>query len=350
MNEKLLNLLKSYDSDKTSDFIRKYFNNDYQFFISVLDKINLLKDKEYLELIFSTFPLQYILYQYNKNPNKTIKDISDNYFGDLVKNNDKYLLMLNNFGDLSMFIKVRRYSRNDVDIDTIEKILNGEYESFFDFNYRDIDIINDVVDDLNSDNYKSLMNIIFNELKNTQIEPSTDLLEEIAEKQNHPDYVEITLDLLLNKSTRIDDETLNYLIKISSIDSDLYNLYNTSYQNAYETMLYEEIISEIKGVLSVETIGEWINEKINKSDGTSKTIHKFSVDVTNLVHESIKTVLESDLIDDTYNVFEYEGSFESLIKFLIDQGYMDGAEISFPDYPDYDKVSENINEFFSDYL
>ena len=74
--------------------------------------------------------------------------------------------------------------------------------------------------------------------------------------------------------------------------------------------------------------------------------------MTNIVDESIKETLDSRYVDDYRNEFEYYGSFESFIEYIINEDIIEGGSISigYYDYPDHDRVEKYVNDLFPDYI
>jgi hypothetical protein len=54
----------------------------------------------------------------------------------------------------------------------------------------------------------------------------------------------------------------------------------------------------------------------------------------------------------TYNEdkLDYEGSYTTMMKQLMDDGEYDWLDFRIPDYPDYGLVTKDINDIFGDYI
>ena len=73
------------------------------------------------------------------------------------------------------------------------------------------------------------------------ISPETELLENIAKDQGHPDYVDVKDPLLVMDILEEDKESVNVLLNESSETSgELYSLHNNAYNTAYTDEKYNE--------------------------------------------------------------------------------------------------------------
>mgnify|MGYP006875002216 CR=1 FL=1 len=136
------------------------------------------------------------LYLYDMK--KLIENILRQYvlesLSDVTYENGNYYVTLNDRGNLSYLFCD---TRNSIKPSTVSDILDGEYDMYFD-NTTD-DVYRDVIEVLEPDKLKYLAEKIIAEVSNEPISSETELLEEIAQEQGHPDYVTLSTDLLLNK-------------------------------------------------------------------------------------------------------------------------------------------------------
>jgi len=350
MKEKLIKLLESNDTEDIYNFINLYLNGDSDEFFKLIDKVGIIDDDKIYESLIESMPMSYLSHKYNSNPKQTVNYIINEYFGDIKEINGRYILELGEREDLSLFFK-KDGGRDISSKELAEKILGEDWwEPFYDSLQ---DVYDEVIEVLTPENLKLLAEKINDELSGSKVEPETSLLEDIAEDQGHPDYVELSVDLLLNTIFE-DKESTKYILNREAVDtsSELYSLYHNAYNTAYVDEKWEQVSNELKSLLSIDNMGEWQTKTVKGYDGKEKKINTYFIDVTNIVDESIKETLDSRYVDDYRNEFEYYGSFESFIEYIINEDIIEGGSISigYYDYPDHDRVEKYVNDLFPDYI
>jgi hypothetical protein len=236
-------------------------------------------------------------------------------------------------------------------VKTISKILNGEGLDFEFFDYTTNNIYSDVVEELNTVNLRLLYDAVLHFSKDVQIEPSTELLELIAEEQGHPDFVVIDK----NNIERIveDEETFNSILddELSDLKGNLKNLHYWAYNSAYENDVYDEIWNSLDEYFIVDR-KNWISVPMytgpKGSQKVSSTIERMKVPIRNLpgiINEFIR-----ENIDNTYpETLRYHGNYIEILRSYINETG-DWLSVYPPDYPSSNLVDKNINEMFGDYL
>ena len=351
MKEKLIKLLDSNDTDGIHKFIDRYLNSNSDEFFKLLDKSGIINDEKIYDSLIESMPMSYLFHKYNSNPEQTVNYIVNEYLDDIKEINGRYILELDNREDLSLFFK-NDGGRDMGSKELAEKILGEDdwWEPFYDSLQ---DVYDEVVEVLTPENLKLLAEKINDELSGSKVEPETSLLEDIATDQGHPDYVELSVDLLLNTIFE-DEESTKYILNREAVDtsSELYSLYHNAYNTAYVDEKWEQVSNELKSILSIDNIGEWQTKTVKGYDGKERMIYNYFIDITNIVDESIREILNDKYVDDYRNEFEYYGTFKSFIEYLISEDMIEGGSISIPyyDYPDPDKVDEYVNDLFPDYI
>lgn len=350
MKDKLINLLNSDNTESILIFIERYLNDDTNEFFKLLDKVGIMNDENFYENLTEIMPMSYLSYKYKTNPEQTVKYIVENFFTDIKEVNGRYILELGNREDLSIFFKDDG-GRETGSKDIAKLILQEDWwEPFYDVSQ---DIYDEVIEVLTPENLKLLAEKINNELSGSEVDPDTSLLEDIAEDQGHPDYVELSVDLLLNTIFE-DKESTKYIIEREAVDtsSQLYSLYPNAYNTAYVDEKWEQVSNEIKSLLSIDNMGEWQTKTVKGYDGKERKINNYFIDVTNFIDELISETLDSKYVDDYRNEFDYHGNFESFVEHAIYEEIIEGGRISIPyyDYPDHDRVEKYVNDLFPDYI
>ena len=220
--------------------------------------------------------------------------------------------------------------------DTIESILDGEYENYYD--YSTDDVYRDVVQELTKENLKRLKEYIVDSLKGQQIPTSTEVLESISKSQGN-DYVtvdETSIDEIVD-----DEETMNELMKdeLGELKSELYSVHGGAYNTAYEDELYDSIWSKLEEFF--QGPGEWLNRPHTYKKDTQ--VQKFKVPIQNF-YSNILNYLQDNKGYGNGNL-DYHGSYVD----ILDEG-QECLSVYAPDYPDSRKVDKNINSYFSDYI
>lgn len=352
-NKKLLEFLENAHHFEIDNFISKYFNGNYESFINFLKKQNLFDINDFRDpygyVIFDMFPMDFFSYHYEKNPDQIISFIVKEYLSDVKVTNNRFYLELNEREDLSSF-----FEKNSQEI--AEIVLKDDLDyTFFDVNLDDP--YTEVIEELTPENLKILSQHISDELNDVGIEPETDLLIEIAEEQGHPDYVTITPEILLNEIFK-DKNSTNYIIEEESdnVFSDLRSLYYVTYNNAYISEKYDQVVNQIKYLFEIDNIGgETVKEiKLNHLNGKVIRNYFWTIDATYLIKYLIGEMLNPKNISnyDSRNEFEYWGGVVELYRAMMDEDVVVGASINIPyyDYPDSDYVTEILNESFGSYF
>ncbi|NQV09545.1 hypothetical protein HQ529_06890 [Candidatus Woesearchaeota archaeon] len=229
-------------------------------------------------------------------------------------------------------------NRNDIPVNTIESILDGEYDNDYYYDLSD-DIYGAVIEELTKENLKRLKEYIIETLNGQKIVAETEVLELISQQQGR-DYVivdESNIDEIVD-----DKETMIHLMddELMDLRNELSSIYHNSYNTAYDDDLYDSVWNELDEFF--ERKGEWVSRPHTYKSNTEvqyfKTpIHNFYQEILNYLNDN-KTYGHSGLL-------QYHGSYLSLLK--EDQECL---SVYAPDYPDSRKVDKNINSYFTDYI
>jgi len=152
------------------------------------------------------------------------------------------------------------------------------------------------------DSYIELENII-SELNKTNFEK---LKTRFLEKNEGKNFNEETITKEL--VDEMDSNDISEAIKELDVDlsSELQNLYSSAENYAYEGELYDLVYRELQEFFGYEDFGKWENQSYKRIDGEVINKEVFRVNVTKL--------------------------------------------LGIPEYPDYSRTRENINDLFVDYI
>lgn len=258
---------------------------------------------------------------------------------DVTYENGNYYVTLNDRGNLSYLFCD---TRNSIKPSTVSDILDGEYDMYFD-NTTD-DVYRDVIEVLEPDKLKYLAEKIIAEVSNEPISSETELLEEIAQEQGHPDYVTLSTDLLLNKIFN-DEETTKYILnQTDTIYGDLYNLHNRAYESAYYDEVYDGIMGQLEMFFDTKD-SSWVEKK--SSTTPNKTYQYFKIKIHNF-EEQISHYLNSH--KNYEEPMSNYGDYIGLLNENINMGDEECLTYYYPDYANWTEIKKQINDLFYDYL
>jgi hypothetical protein len=231
-------------------------------------------------------------------------------------------------------------NRQDLSPNTISNILSVEGDWWELHSETTDNVYRDVIDELDRKNIDRLMERIIFDLKDIEVSTETELLELIAQEQNHPDYVIVNQE---NVSRIVDDEeTMNYLLRNDLVDlnTELFSVHSNAYNSAHQDEVYESIWKELSDYF--DGPGEWVSVPHPYKKETK--IEKSKIPINNFEGE-INDYLSYNKNYGNRGTLEYQGDFLGVLK-----ENRDCLSVSVPDYPDFRKVDKLINEFFRDYI
>jgi len=351
MKEKIINILSG-GSGEVEDFINRYLNGDKDSFFDLLERFGLLQNSDTYESVIEMFPMTYLRKSYIDDRKKTIDNIVSTY-SDITKKGDKYFLTLGKRSDLSIFFKSDDGNREMSSSEMVKNIL-GEDDWFEPFSDVTQNLYTDVIEELNEKNKFLLAKSISEELSGTQISPETELLENMAKDQGHPDYVDVKDPMLVMDILEEDETSTKVLLdEASEVSSNLYSLHHNSYNTAYTDEKYNEIMSEVRSLLEIDNSGDWESKTIKNSKGEEKTIYNYIIEVTKFIPFLFSSIFNDDYqLDDYRNAFDYYGDFEDLTKEMITEEVIEGASMSrsYYDYADHTLVKKYLNDMIIYYV
>lgn len=319
------------EDNDINDVIKKYFSNNFDSFMSFLDKSGLV-ERFIDDLIEENF-YKTMNYYIKDDPEYVIDYITDKYFGDVKLEGNTLWMTMSRENLSNLFYED---TRGDGSRGVAKFVLSEDYMEFFNYvDYHDLE--NDIIDILTPENLINLKKAVYKEIEGQEIEIDG---EEVF----------ATLNTIMN----ISNSELSEIIKnhTPDIHGELNNLYNTSYEYAYHEELYDLVMDELRSFFGYENFSREIPYKRKTvKKGTTEIIevndYMFQVNVSNILPKVVETVLEYGGYESD-NDFEYLGSFESVLElYLKEEGFLD---FRVPDYADYRLTEKNINDLFKDYI
>ena len=309
--------------------VNKYFNDSETFF-KIIEKRGRIDD---LDLENNYMENDYLAYLSETNGEKFVEEVQKQ-ISDVRFDGEVPVLQLNDAGDLAKLFCV---SRNDISQDTIREILLGEadWDRYWD---TTDDVYRDVIEELNEENLKYLYSYIIKNLEGIQIEPETELLEDIANVQNS-EFV--TINEKNVESIVKDSETMGYLLDrdLNELDSELNSIHSNAYNMAYETAVFREVWGKLDDMFDVEKRKYVYKPHPYKKETQIEVLEMPIRDF----YEPIRDYLYNN--KGTNQTLEYFGNF---IGILEENG--ECLSVWAPDYPDSSEIDKNINEIFGDYI
>ena len=309
--------------------VNKYFNDSETFF-KIMEKRGRIDD---LDLENNYMENDYLSYLSETNGEKFVEEVQKQ-ISDVRFDGEVPVLQLNDAGDLAKLFCV---SRNDISQDTIREILLGEadWDRYWD---TTDDVYRDVIEELNEENLKYLYSYIIKNLEGVQIEPETELLEDISNVQNS-EFV--TINEKNVESIVKDSETMGYLLDrdLNELDSELNSIHSNAYNMAYETAVFREVWDKLDDMFDVEKRKYVYKPHPYKKETQIEVLEMPIRDF----YEPIRDYLYNN--KGTNQTLEYFGNF---IGILEENG--ECLSVWAPDYPDSSEIDKNINEIFGDYI
>ena len=309
--------------------VNKYFNDSETFF-KIIEKRGRIDD---LDLENNYMENDYLAYLSETNGEKFVEEVQKQ-ISDVRFDGEVPVLQLNDAGDLA---KLFCTNRNDISQDTIREILLGDanWDRYWD---TTDDVYRDVIEELNEENLKYLYSYIIKNLEGVQIEPETELLEDISNVQNS-EFV--TINEKNVESIVKDSETMGYLLDrdLSELDSELDSIHSNAYNMAYETAVFREVWGKLDDMFDVEKRKYVYKPHPYKKETQIEVLEMPIRDF----YEPIRDYLYNN--KGTNQTLEYFGNFVGILE---ENG--ECLSVWAPDYPDSSEIDKNINEIFGDYI
>lgn len=330
----LINMFNEGDTD----FLN--YMNGFDTFLRMVERRGLINELNFDLIYDSEYENEFLIFLYNhKDYRDEFWNVVSNHLSDLKIENGVPTIVINEPGEFANLFCNNR----EISTDTIQALLNGEYDSHsYGWSSYDLtdDVYSDVIEELTKENLLYLKEYIIKSLEGKQIEPYTELLEDYAQQQGHPEYVIIdqsNIDQVVDNS-----ETMNELMdnELDELKSELYSIYGSAYNTAYEDELYESVWNELETYFEK---GQWISKPHPYKENTSvETYTAKTKGIDSIILDFLK---QNKGQYGAYGSLEYYGSLIGIIQETADC-------LSFypSDYPDSRVVDKNINMYFGDYI
>jgi len=281
----------------------------------------------------------------NLNDKSTMKYIVSQ-LSDVEIKEDGYYLQLNDKSDLCQLFK--SYSGREIGPrDIVEALFNDD--NWEHFNDTTEDIYNDVIDELNPENIELLKTSILDVLTNWKIEvddDTPDLFNNYSEEGVFYLTTENVGDVIGDK------ESFMYLLDedyLPNMTGNLYSIHYNAYNQAYESEIYDSVMSELSTFFDVET-SKWVSKPSPNNPEKLNEFYEIKFNPNELVNSIKKYVGDRNLWGYYANNIDYLGSWLTLMDNLMENGDEDWLDFRISDYADWSLTKKYINELFPDYI
>ena len=336
------NLLDEFNNGNW-DEVGSYFDNDFEIFLTFLEKNGLGGDVDYNQ-VDDEFKNVVLVNSLEKRPEESLKLITHEMITDVYPMEGGYYLFLRDREELAELFK--DYGRDTSPRDVAKSVLGEDYwEPFDDTTY---DVYNDVIDELDDENKNRLAHYIIKNLGNQELpldDYESDLFNDFSNEQGTEGIFQITSENVMELIN--DEEAMNELLKgdLSDLKSELYSIHSSAYNTAYSDQIYKGVWGELSTYFDMKS---WKTETKETRNGTKVQheyvkINDFYGDVKDFLTNNLHPVY-------TDQHLEYFGSYIGVITNMMDSGEREWLNFRIPEYADWSDTKKNINELFGDYI
>jgi len=345
MNEKYLKYVNDFNTGDIDHLVDMFDNmeNVLRFF----HKKDLLQYIDPFDSDVEDYQLEILNYLLNVVNDKKTLDYCVAQLSDVILTDDGYYLRVRDREDLADLFYGS--SRDTSARDVARAVLGEDNDMFERWGDTTDDIYNDVVEELDNENIEHLKKYMLNVLTNWKIEvddETPDLFNNYSEDGIFYLTPENVGDVIGDK------ESFMYLIDngyLDDLESELANVHSNAYNSAYETEVYNDVISELETFFDMKS-AKW--EAAPPFEGSQKLIEFYKIKFNpNEVANSIKKyVADRNNWGYSDNNLNYVSTWINMMNTFMDNGDEPWLDFRIPDYADGRLVDRYINEFLPDYI
>jgi hypothetical protein len=341
----------------TQEFLDEFNDGELDSLLSYFENMNNIllyfKKRNVLHLIdpfsreLEDYQTEILNYLINNLGDKSMMKYIVSQLSDVEVKEDGYYLQLSDKSDLSGLFK--DYGSETSPRDVVKALFNDDNWEHFS-NTTD-DIYDDVIEVLTPENIERLKTHILDTLTNWKIEveemQSPDLFVEYADDEG---IFHITPE---NVGDVIGDkESFMYLLDedyLPNVTGDLYSIHYNAYNQAYESEIYEDVMSELETFFDVTT-SKWISVPSSVNPERLREFYEIRFKPNEVVNSIKKYVSDKNNWGYyAYNI-DYMSTWLTLMDSLMDNGEEPWLNFRIPDYADSTLTKKYINEIFPDYI
>jgi hypothetical protein len=337
------------------EYIDEFNSGEFESLLSMFGSMeNILtffKKRKVLHLIdpfddnLSDYQLEILNYLLNVlNDREILKDCIAQ-LNDIESKDDGYYLVITDKEDLAELFD--NSGRNITARDYVKAIF-GE-DNWDHYSNTTDDVYRDVIEELNPENIERLKQHMLDVLTNWKIEvdeDSPDLFNNYSEEGIFYLTPENVGDVIG------DEESFMYLLDndyLPDVTGDLYSIHSNAYNNAYETEIYNDAMSELETFFDVKS-GKWVSKPT--SYNPEKLIETYTIKFNpgEVVNSIKKFVADRNNWGYYANNLDYVTNWLNMMNTFMDNGDEPWLDFRMPDYPNSGLVDKYINEIFPDYI
>ena len=341
--------------EKYLKYVNEFNDGDFDSLLPFFDSMeNILKffhKKDLLQYVdpfddnLSDYQLEILNYLLNVLNDRTILKDCIAQLNDIESKDDGYYLRITDKEDLAELFD--NSGRNLTARDYVKAIF-GE-DNWEHYSNTTDDIYRDVIEELNPENIERLKQHMLDVLTNWKIEvddDSPDLFNNYSEEGIFYLTPENVGDVIG------DEESFMYLLDndyLPDVTGDLYSIHSNAYNNAYESEIYNDAMSELETFFDVKS-GKWDSRPT--SNNPDKLIETYIIKFNpgEVVNSIKKFVADTNNWGYYANNLDYVTSWLNMMNTFMDNGDEPWLDFRMPDYPDSGLVDKYINEIFPDYI
>jgi len=322
------------------DEVGAYFNDDFETFYEYLDKYNLVGQLD-LDYVESDYENLILLKRLEKHKEECLKYICDNIITDVYPMNDGYYLHLRSRTELVELF------RSEDSKNAAEHVLSEDvWDPYWD---TTDDVYSDVIEDLNESSLNHLASYIVKVIGNEEFTLDDDyddpLFQQFSEKQGTEGFFKITNENVMELIR--DESAMKEMLKNSLADlkSELYALHNNSFNSAYSDEINDDVWHELSEFFDSNS---FVHEEKTRNDGTKIYYEYLKIeDFPYYIQKFLETYKVSQWNDEKLT---YHGVYISVLKYMMADGELSWLDFRVPDYPDWSRIKQNINDYLRDYI
>jgi len=337
-------LLNDGEVEQLRDIIRKYFNNDSELFFNYVIDEGLSSKEKFDYTLAELFPIQYLNYYYYNVSKDTVKKYVSDKLSDVIEEDGKYYMILDDISELSEFFDS---GRNSASPKYIESVLMGDVNYYTDIQ----NIGSDLVDDLTPENKQRLIEKIKEDGLNKEIEfnGSDDLIESFIDADGNSSTFILTTERLNQIIAQRNGlyELLSESDNFEELKDEMNRFFNWAHDQATVDKIYEKIIGEIAAYFGVypKELGKWRSINITRYNGTVVAKEQYLVNADKIFEETIESsIADVSYWDEDNRLIDYHGGLESYLK---DETRLPSLYLDYVN-PDWSNLKEIYNSNFSD--
>jgi hypothetical protein len=308
-----------------------------------IDEIGLIGNLDY-ESIADDIKNTVLLYQLEKDTDKTLKIICNSLVTDVYPMNGGYYLYLKDREELADLFESG--GRDSGSKDYAKSMLGEDYwEPYWD---TTDDVYRDVIEDLNDKNKSILAEYIIKHIGGQDFsldDYDDELFSNFSEEQGTEDTFQITTN---NVMTLIGDRgAMKEMLKgeLSDLKSELYSIHNNAYNTAYTDEISNDMWSELSTYFDVNS---WESETKQTASGRQIYNEYLKIDSFYQIIYDFLVANEGGSYHESY--LDYWGTLIGVITSLMNDDTYSWLNLRVSDYADWTLTKKYVNELFPDYI